>query len=280
MRGFLIISACIGCYIYGIYSHSYNLWPIGIFRAAKELRTEEKSGDFDSYERLVNYPKQEIYCPDQTDKTAVILVIGQSNAANHAEYKNTPENEVINYFNGRCYKAASPLLGATGDEGEFLTLMGDMLIESGKFERVVLVPAAVGASSISRWQDGGDLNEMVQDTIRNTRYRITHIVWHQGERDFKNLTSRKVYADSFRSLLSTLPDVPIYTSISTKCRINNGWTPDNPVALAQRDILGGRVVLGADTDSLLGEYDRRGDLCHLSKSGQEKTARAYADAIR
>ena len=41
-----------------------------------------------------------------------------------------------------------------------------------------------------------------------------------------------------------------------------------------------RIFLGADTDALLGTADRREDKCHLSESGQTKTAAAYAQAIK
>ena len=41
-----------------------------------------------------------------------------------------------------------------------------------------------------------------------------------------------------------------------------------------------RIFLGAETDALLGPADRREDRCHLSESGQTKTAAAYAPAIK
>jgi len=82
------------------------------------------SQEFDSLGRLTYIEgKQEISCPIQNKSTAVILVIGQSLSANHASQKFTtkyPES-VINYFDGKCYVAASPLLGATNQYGEFIT---------------------------------------------------------------------------------------------------------------------------------------------------------------
>ena len=56
--------------------------------------------------------------------------------------------------------------------------------------------------------------------------------------------------------------------------------PGNPVAAAQRGLVDDRTIfLGADTDALLGKADRGSDACHLSESGQRKTAEAYATAI-
>src|SRR5262245_43242481 len=84
--------------------------------------------------------KQRVACPPQDERTAVILTIGQSNAANYASrpYRSTHGAAVLNFFAGRCYLAASPLLGADGPWGEYWTELGNRLVESGKFGKVVL----------------------------------------------------------------------------------------------------------------------------------------------
>ena len=58
--------------------------------------------NFDSFGRLTNYPdKIETHCPSQNKKMAVLIVIGQSNAANHGQEKfsTTYPTKVFNYFN-------------------------------------------------------------------------------------------------------------------------------------------------------------------------------------
>lgn len=117
-------------------------------------------GHYDAVGRLTNFPnKLRVNCPKQTDETAVLLVIGQSNSANHAEKKYTTKNptKVFNYYEGKCYVASSPLLGATGEEGEFITPLSDKLIANGTYKKVVIISADYGGSSISRWQKDGDL---------------------------------------------------------------------------------------------------------------------------
>ena len=86
-----------------------------------------------------------IRCPKQTQNTGVILVLGQSNAANHAEYlfKRHEVEGVVNYYDGHCYAAASPLLGATGERGEWLSKTANHLVQLGIYEEVVVVSAAV-----------------------------------------------------------------------------------------------------------------------------------------
>ena len=114
------------------------------------------------------------------------MAVGQSNSANHADNKFVTKypGRVFNLFNGKCYVASSPLLGASGVRGEFLTPMADLLIDSQHFDAVVIIPSAVGNSNISRWNAHSDLGLMLINVLQsvNKSYRITSIIWHQGER--------------------------------------------------------------------------------------------------
>ena len=56
--------------------------------------------------------------------------------------------------------------GPTARWGETWTLLGTKLIQSGLYRAVVLIPAAVGGSSVHRWADGGDLNATMVAEIR------------------------------------------------------------------------------------------------------------------
>lgn len=263
-------------------------------------QADESVYTFDQYKRLIACParfeaacpaKREVECPPQTATTAVLLVIGQSNAANGAErrVKTRFPDRVLNYFDGRCFVAASPLLGSVGTEGEFITLLADNLIANGTYKSVMIVAAAIASSEIARWQKGGDLNQMMLSTVISfkTRYKITDIIWHQGEGDYLLGTSGQAYAASFHSMRKSLTDIgvtaPIFISVSTFCGSGDKWKSDNPVAQAQQLLTDPKtkILLGANTDQLLGIADRRkNDQCHLSESGQRKTASAYAGAIK
>ena len=61
---------------------------------------------------------------------AVFLIIGQSNGANHGETRHSCKEAVFNFnpFDGGCYRASDPLLGATGDLGSPWCLLADALI--------------------------------------------------------------------------------------------------------------------------------------------------------
>lgn len=277
-------------YIYGAHSYPRNTAPIIILKAAKEyLASKVSTENYDAFGRLVKFPgKIQIACPPQTQNTGVILAIGQSNSANHATKRFTTQypQKVFNYFDGNCYVASSPLLGASGDEGEFITLTADKLIKDDIYQAVVIVSSGIAGSPISRWQADGDLNEMLLATLRplQSKYKVTDIIWHQGESDFGNSTSSKVYRNSFDSLLQSLEKIglfaPAYVAVTTKCGPNPNWKLDSPTAIGQKSLANGTTIfLAANTDALLTRTDRRENDCHLSESGQIKVSTAYADAI-
>ena len=287
------IVAVIGsAYLFGAYSYSRNIFPISALRSLKARGNEQpyvSLGTYDSFGRLTHFPgKTEVDCPAQDARTAVLLAIGQSNSANHASARMTARHSerVFNYYDGKCYVASSPLLGATGEQGEFVTPLADALVTNNTFRTAIVVASGIVSSAISRWQEDGDLNEMLLATLAQLKaqYEVTHIIWHQGESDFGNRTSAKVYAHSFRSLLSTLETLeiraPAFIAIATKCGRRAGWTPDNPTAVGQRSLIDNkRIFLGADTDTLLAHNGRQSDDCHLSEEGQYKTASAFAQSI-
>jgi hypothetical protein len=287
----LSIAIVFSAYLFGAYSYPRNIWPLDLLRKIKQstpLASTSGLGDYDAFGRLTTYPnKSQVNCPTQTDETAVLLVIGQSNSANHAEKKYTTENptKVFNYYKGKCYVASSPLLGATGEEGEFITPLADKLIANGTYKSVVIISSGIGGTPISRWQKDGDLNEMLLETLEEvkSKYEINNIVWHQGESDFISTTSAKVYANSFHSLINTIEKKGVkaltYIAVATKCGFNATWTNDNPTAIGQKSLIDNKnIFLGANTDTLLENIDRN-DGCHFSQSGQNKTSTAFSEAI-
>ena len=289
----LAIAIVFSAYLFGAYSYPRNIWPLDLFRKIKQstpLASTLGLANADAFGRLTTYPnKSQVNCPTQTDQTAVLLVIGQSNSANHAEKKYTTENpkKVFNYYQGKCYVASSPLLGASGEEGEFITPLADKLIANGTYNLVVIISSGIAGNPISRWQKDGDLNEMLLETLEEvkSKYKINNIIWHQGESDFISSTSAKVYANSFHSLMNTIEIKGVkaltYIAVATKCGLNATWTNDNPTAIGQKSLIDNKnIFLGANTDTLLEKIDRKmGDDCHFSQSGQDKTSSAFAEAI-
>ena len=290
-----ILALASAAYLWGGYSFGHQIWPMPQLRALKkhffpaEEPTPSLQQQAERLRRLSDWPgKSDVGCPPQHETTAVLLIIGQSNAANASgqRYRSQHGPALINFFQGRCVIAGSPLLGSSGNEGESWTLLGDKLIASGRYQQVVLIPAAVGASEVARWAPGGDINALLSNEldIVHRHYRITHVLWHQGEADYLQGTSGADYRRAFKGLLETLRhkgvDAPVFVSVATKCGLARDWQPGNPVATAQRSLWDSAtgVFPGVDTDSLLTETDRYDD-CHFAGSGQEKFADAWLDAI-
>jgi Carbohydrate esterase, sialic acid-specific acetylesterase len=277
--------------IIGAWAGVVRIWPVRyslelIDGPLKHFVNEPESPPLalDPAGRVLRYSgKTEVQCPKQTPRTAVLFIAGQSNAANNAAQRHTTRypDRVLNFMGGRCYVAASPLLGSTGFAGEYWSLMADHLIEAGAFDRVILAPVAVGGSDIAQWAKGGALNAsmipLVQDLV--THYRVTHVLWHQGESDFSLKTDPARYKQEFLSFAETLRanavDAPVFVSTATRCLI--GWSSLNPIRAAQHDLASSEpgFKAGVDTDTLLSAQDRYDD-CHMADSGEVKTAKAWA----
>ena len=237
--------------------------------------------DFDALGRLISTSSSvEIKCPTQTQRTGLLFAFGQSNSANHAEYKfkEMELNGVVNYFNGKCYVAKSPLLGATGGGGEWISLTARKLIENGTYDNVVVVSSGIGGTKIERWGSGNDLNEMVLNVLADVtkKYKVTDIIWHQGESDRK-FTHTKVYEHYFRTLVDDIRglqiNAPIFISIASICGAGEGWNYPNKITEAQTLLAKENgVELGINTDELIPISLRLDDMCHFGKQAQEKAA--------
>jgi lysophospholipase L1-like esterase len=234
--------------------------------------------------------RRSIRCPRQSGRTAVLLIAGQSNSANYGEhrYRSAYPSRVANFLRGKCYAARSPLLGADGFGGETWTLLADRLIERRIFDQVVLVTTAIGGTSIARWRHGGDLNRLLSDVVADvgSRYRVTHVLWHQGEGDLNRNTSSAEYAAGIRSLVSDLRragiSAPVFVSIASKCGQTRAATWDEPDSVTQGQLMAldprQAIFKGPDTNSLIPLAERY-DGCHFARSGQEKFADAWTSIL-
>ena len=120
----LVVALCISAFGIGLYAGVKETWPVPDLKGLVAKLTNQAKGK-DQFGRLLRYPgKTEIACPSQDHMTAVLLVIGQSNAANYQGQRHqSGDDRVINFSAGHCYRAASPLLGADGELGETWTLL-------------------------------------------------------------------------------------------------------------------------------------------------------------
>jgi hypothetical protein len=293
-------AACIAFYLFGAASDRRGIFPVPQLISLREtvLSTKVKPESrytLDAQDRVIgDAEKSAVACPKQTNRTAVLLTLGQSNAANYGGQRFASEHgdKIVNFFDGQCYVAASPLLGSTGTKGEYWTELGNHLIESGKFDTVVIAPVAYSGTAVERWARGGNLNAVLVGAlgkIKSHGYAITHVLWDQGELDYVLGTSEDAYRERLLSMIDTLrgagAPAPVYVSIASKClEPSNGGTrrhsADNPVVRAQLALSSGEgnIRRGVNTDALLDGLDRYDD-CHIGGVGAKKVARAWADIL-
>ena len=218
-------------------------------------------------------------------RTAVLLTAGQSNAANYGQMPIAPRDAVFNFnwFDGRCYRARDPLLGPDGNGGSVWTRLADLLVARGEYEQVLIVPIAVGGSALRRWIPGGDLHGRLVETklgLDAAGIRVTHVLWHQGERDAELGTPADAYTEQFGALVGTLRelgiDAPVYPAVASAC-----GGPGNESLRAVQRALPLRfegVQPGPDTD-VLSNFAYRYDACHFSDAGLDAHARLWLEAI-
>jgi hypothetical protein len=293
----LSLGVAVAAFLLGGLSNRHDIFPWPQISALKgaifhKAPPPPSRYSFDSLGRLIaDESKSRIDCPAQTRRTAVLLTLGQSNAANHGGMRFASQHgaKVVNFFNGQCFLAQSPLLGSTGTKGEYWTQVANLMISSGKFDQVILAPLAVDGSEVSRWGKGGDINARLIDALASLKshdYKVTKVLWHQGEADYIEGTNQEAYRERLASMIDTLRrhnvGADVFVSVASKCLepTNGGFkthSPDNAIVRAQlqmADEMDG-VRRGVNTDLLLDEVDRYDD-CHIGGSGATKVASAWA----
>src|SRR5215203_2706710 len=223
-------------------------------------------------------------------RTMIALTFGQSNAANRGQKKYTCHNKnVLVYNDGKLYRAKDPLRGATGPGGSVWSVLGDMLIDSGLYKKVIIIPIAVGNTAIDCWVHGDcylKLKKTLVD-LDSAKVQLTHAFWHQGESDNLNNTTGKVYKNDLGILLKTLRDhhqqAPFYVSIASYHNeaVAKPLGVDSIIRNAQIEFIKENkgVFAGPDTDELIYAIDRY-DAVHFSEYGMKQFALRWLNAIK
>ena len=213
---------------------------------------------------------EKVECPNEND--AILIVgFGQSNSANHQGQRyESNDNNVLNLYNGNCYLAKDPMLGATENSGSiWIPLASKLAKKTGK--KIVLATFGVGGTSVTRWSNDKDLGFFYHQNISSikTKYKsVNYFLWIQGEQD-KGMNPVD-YGDNLRKIIqNTKEDFPkskFMLSATTYCSGNG----DAKINLEQKNIAKTipDVYLMGDTDKYAGHKFRYDD-CHLSSIGVE-----------
>jgi Carbohydrate esterase, sialic acid-specific acetylesterase len=233
-------------------------------------------------------PRIERACEPVSDRTAVIVVHGQSNAANYGNTRYSAREAVDNFdpSSGKCFAAADPLLGADGAGGNFATRLGDILIQAGRYDRVILVPIAVEGASLSVLdnEQAGRIDNAISK-LRVAGLTPTHFLFQQGEKDAMLTTTREQYVLLLHRIVTRFRAAgfaaPFYLSRSSKCDIVD---PKNRVAVRDGQLAAISDQLnirpGPDTDMIGNDGRNPHDGCHMNELGTLANAELWAAFIK
>lgn len=221
------------------------------------------------------------------EQPVVVLVLGQSNAANHADpvpssAAPVPPMPVLHL--GGCGLAGAPVPGATGTGGSLWPAVNQALGGRWRGHPIVWSVIAVEGSSIAEWTaPEGALRGYWQtqlDRIKGTRWPVAAVLWQQGEADARDRTAMADYRDALAALKAGMAargvDAPWWIARSTWCPPHDG----GQIREAVRELIaipGSGFRAGPDTD-LLGAPLRNG--CHFNVDGTARAAALWAEILK
>lgn len=280
--GTAIVAALLSAFGYGVVSHRYELFP---FHHLGWLR---RGGIFDRLAPLGGYnvsiDRRAVPCNRIGTPTLVLVTLGQSNAANSGEVRfgHVPGVYNFNLFDGRCFEARDPLLGAGGDGGSVWMPLARQIVESGLVASVVIAPIGLGGTRVEEWAPGGALSsrfDRLNGVASRSGLHVHAILWHQGESN--RGTDPEAYRATFLAMVRHIRGkgltAPLYVARATRC----GNLDSRGINQVQAELgleypeLGLRP--GPDTDKLIGPVWRDG--CHFTSAGLARHAGLWFEIL-
>ena len=232
----------------------------------------------------------------------VLIVAGQSNIDNFTEstaYSPTNPTALdnLNIYDSAIYKAVAPLLGTSftlenggSDYVHSGLILADALVTAGKFARVIIIPVAIGSTSVADWGGGSAVSGDPAVGLLTTRIpvaiaRLTQrgitcgstnvtcaIIWGQGEADNFLSTSAVNYVASFNNMVTLTAAAGFVGRWFVAKQTYFNGSADATVQGAQTNASGsGGVInnsagiyLGANADALVGNVCNPNHACRFS----------------
>lgn len=244
--------------------------------------------------------RERVPCRVEDARDLVLIPFGQSNAGNHIGSPYAPSGNVVNFnfLDGACYRARDPLLGAPASppphNGSIWSILGELLFETARWDRIVLAPIAVGGTFVRDWAPGGiqfpGIGAVVSG-LKEVGLQPSAFLWVQGEWD-ANLSPDPVrYRMSFLAMtqaIRALSAAPIYVAIATTCGPSDPLDRLAPadrvrflanqaaIERAQAGLVDPAVGIRAGPNLDLIGTDHRINSCHLDAFGQRAAAELWS----
>lgn len=242
-----------------------------------------------AYEFADTLAREETPCPVAGKRTLVAVILGQSLAGNWSGERTVGRDGVVNLYGGRCYRARDPLLGATGIAGNHWTQVANALVDSGRYDHVVLLEVTRGRSAITNFLPPNEgFSALKQEIAAKPDLAVTHVFIQQGQTDNLKNTPYEAYRASYANVLNNLrqlfPGAAVFVSLEAGyCRDDRANAPpsvDNPILKAQRSLIDPArgFFRGPEVDVIL-DASKRYDGCHPSGAGSHILAQAWTKVI-
>lgn len=228
-------------------------------------------------------PGSEVACARlAAQRPFVLLVLGQSNAANHGA-GTAPQAAIPVFFHGRCFAAHEPLPGGSGEGASLWPRVAADLGGQIQGRPLLFVQLAVASTTIADWTAAGPLRDSLDAELQGlarSGFAVDAVLWQQGEADALAHTTTLAYLHGLGELLRLLAargvDAPVVVALSTYCPGGDG----SQVRAAIRQFSRGAkdFVVGPDTDALRGAMRSGG--CHFSEAGLGAAAAEWAATLR
>lgn len=232
-------------------------------------------------------------CPSM-GAPVIVLVMGQSNAASHAERVpvagasgSTPLPQPVPVWrDGRCVLAADPLPGTTGEGASLWTALADTWPALWPQHQVVLAPLAVENTRLAAWVGPGrlrdELDRHLADVARSG-WPVGAVLWQQGEADMVAGTPANQYLRELAALRERLDAHGLHAALvvarSTHCRHDGTGALHRALLRLHATDAIDRVLPGPDTDRLTGAARDAGG-CHFSAAGRLQAAQAWSQQLQ
>jgi hypothetical protein len=225
--------------------------------------------------------------------TLALLGAGQSNYTSNEPTLYLPTNsaaiDTFNQYDGACYSINGPLVGIsyspTQGPGNMLVKIADKLVSAGKYDRVIIVPVAVGSSGVADWATGS-LVDRIPCTMRRLASRgfipgtpgLTFaITWGQGETDCQNGTTQAAYTTALNSVIATSFASGFVGKFFVNIQTLDVGNVSAAVQAAQAAVVNNTTVFaGGNLDTLTGTTNRQADLTHFNDVGGAAAATLIA----
>ena len=217
-------------------------------------------------------------CPAADKKALTFLVLGQSQAANtnNTVFASDGNKELLNAWNGKCYRLEDPVLGASDEGGSLWTVFAQKLY--ARLHRpVVILNYAANGSDAKLWRpDRGDnlMTRLINDANKYTAQggKIDYIIYDQGEADAMYETPKQDYKNDLEAIFDYVQkafdgEQKILLFQTSLCPPYTGKSKD--ILDAQAEVAAARkdTQIVFNTDTLDRSY--RHDGCHFNARGAQ-----------